>query len=135
MPILLHHTTASVHYEKIYVVGGYTGDWNPSNRLFIYDPKIDNWTIGTSMPTARGSPVSFFVGDVLYVMGGDMHDQSLSAVEAYDTINGTWTDLAPMPTARHHAASAVVDGNIYVIGGRISSSLVNVDVLIHLRFG
>lgn len=129
LPVPLHHTSSSVHDGKIYVIGGYTGDWNPSNLLFIYDPKINNWTIGPSMPTARGSPVSSFVGDVLYVIGGDKHDQSLSTVEAYNTINGTWTSLSPMPTARHHAASGVVDGNIYVIGGRIATSLVNVDVV------
>lgn len=129
LPIPLHHATASAHDGRIYVIGGYTGDWNPSDRLFIYDPKIDNWTTGPSMPTARGSHVSSFVGDVLYVIGGYMHDHSLSNVEAFDTINGTWTSLSPMPTARHHAASGVVDGNIYVIGGRITDSLVNVDVV------
>lgn len=129
LPIPLHHATASTHDGRIYVVGGYTGNWDPSDRLLIYDPKIDNWTTGPSMPTARGSPVSSFVGEVLYVIGGDAYDHSLSNVESFDTINGTWTSLSPMPTARHHAASGVVDGDIYVIGGRITDSLVNVDVV------
>lgn len=129
LPIPLHHSTASIHNGKIFVAGGYTGDWIPSDRLFIYDPKINNWTSGPSMPTARGSPVATFVDNVLYVIGGDNNDQSLSTVESYDPVNRKWSTLSPMPTARHHAASGVVDGNIYVMGGRIGNSLVNVDVL------
>ena len=129
LPIPLHHTVASTYDGKIYVIGGYTGDWIPSDRLFIYDPIINNWTSGPSMPTARGSPVASFVDGILYVIGGDLHDNPLSNVEAYDTNNRTWVTLSSMPTSRHHAASAVVDGKIYVIGGRITDSLVNVDIL------
>jgi N-acetylneuraminic acid mutarotase len=129
LPISLHHASATTNGEKIYVIGGYFGDWIPSNQLFIYDPITNNWTAGPSMPTSRGSPVSNFVNDKLYVIGGDSNDNSLSNVESYDPTTGNWTILSPMPTDRHHAASAVVNNEIYVIGGRITDSLVNVDIV------
>jgi len=124
LPIPLHHASASTHDGRIYVVGGHKGDWNPSNRLFIYDPKIDNWTTEPSMPTARGSTVSYFVGDILFVIGGDMYDHSFFSVEAFDTFNGTWTSLSPMPTTRHGLGVVNVDNTIYVIVGGLHPGLI-----------
>jgi N-acetylneuraminic acid mutarotase len=69
LPVSLHHTSATTNGNKIYVIGGYYGDWIPSNKLFIYDPVTNNWTTGPFMPTSRGSPVSNFVDDKLYVIG------------------------------------------------------------------
>lgn len=51
LPIPLHHTVASTFQDKIYVIGGYTGDWTPTNQLFIYEPKTNRWTEGSPMPT------------------------------------------------------------------------------------
>ena len=128
LPLPLHHASAAPYGGKIYLVGGYTGNWIPSNNLLIYDPATNNWTFGNPMPTPRGSPNANFVNGILYVIGGDSYNHSLVQVEAYDQLTEQWTLLAPMPTARHNAASAVVDGNIYVMGGRLTGSLVNVDV-------
>ncbi len=110
------------------MVGGYTGNWLPSNNLFIYDPATNNWTLVNPMPTPRGSPNANFVNGILYVIGGDSYDHSHVVVEGSNPITNEWVTLASMPTAGHHAASAVVDGNIYVMGGRLTGSLVNVDV-------
>jgi N-acetylneuraminic acid mutarotase len=130
LPIPLHHTVANTYQDKIYVVGGYTGDWIPSNKLFIYDPVANDWTEGNPMLTPRGSPNANFVNATLYVIGGDLDGNPVSAVEKYDVVTGEWTtSLAPMPTPRHHAASAVVDGNIYVMGGRLSGEMINVDLI------
>ena len=128
LPLPLHHSSSDTYGGKIYVVGGYTGNWIPSNNLFIYDPATNNWTVGNPMPTPRGSPNANFVNGILYVIGGDSYDHSQVVVEGYDPITTEWMTLSSMPISRHHAASAVVDGNIYVIGGRLTGSLVNVDV-------
>ena len=128
LPLPLHHSSSDTYGGKIYVVGGYTGNWIPSNNLFIYDPATNNWTVGNPMPTPRGSPNANFVNGILYVIGGDSYDHSQVVVEGYDPITTEWMTLSSMPTARHHSASTVVDGNIYVIGGRLTGSLVNVDV-------
>jgi len=117
LPLPLHHASSDTYGGKIYVVGGYTGNWIPSNNLFIYDPATNNWTVNNPMPTPRGSPNANFINGILYVIEGDSYDHSQVVVEGYDPITIEWMTLSSMPLARHHAASAVVDGNIYVIGG------------------
>lgn len=132
LPLPLHHVAAAAFDGKVYVAGGYTGDWTASDRLFIYDPVTNEWTQGNPMPTPRGYPNAEFVNGTLYVMGGDGgegYDRALNTTEAYDPNTNQWTTKASMPTSRHHAASAVVDGNIYVIGGRIGEELNNVDLI------
>lgn len=128
LPLPLHHASVDIYGGQIYVIGGYTGNWIPSNNLFIYDPATNNWTLGNPMPTPRGSSNANFVNGILYVIGGDSYDHSHVVVEGYDPIANEWMTLSSMPTARHHAGSAVVDGNIYVIGGRLTGSLINVDI-------
>ena len=80
------------------------GDSTPSNRLHMYDPITNAWTQSASMPTPRGSPNANIVNGKLYVIGGDLNDQSLSVVESYDPIANRWTIHSPMPKSRHHAA-------------------------------
>jgi hypothetical protein len=36
----------------------------------VYDPASDGWTVGTSMPTARGYAGIAVIGDLLYTVGG-----------------------------------------------------------------
>ena len=129
LPVPLHHAASTPFQDKIYVIGGYTDDWTPSDRLLVYNPTTNEWTQSSVMPTARGSPNVHFVNGTLYVIGGDADEQSLNVVESYNPITNQWTNHISMPTARHHAASVVVDENIYVIGGRLTNSLVNTDVV------
>ena len=129
LPVRLHHASSVSFQNRIYVVGGYTGDSTPSNRLYIYDPKSNTLTQGAYTPTPRGSPNANVVNGKLYVIGGDLNDQSLSVVESYDPRANRWTIQSPMPTSRHHAASAVVGENVYVIGGRLNSSYEGTDIV------
>jgi N-acetylneuraminic acid mutarotase len=131
LPLPLHHTSAASYQGKIYVAGGYTGDWTASDRLFTYDPTTNEWTQGKPMPTPRGYPTAKFVNGTLYVVGGDggaTNERSLNATESFDPVTNKWTSHASMPTARYHAAFAVVDGKLYVVGGRIGEELNKVDL-------
>jgi len=51
LPLPIHHASSGIYGGKIYVNGGYTGSWLPSNNLFIYDLATNNWTLGNPMPT------------------------------------------------------------------------------------
>src|SRR5918998_543200 len=130
LPEPLHHTAAVSYNGKIYVVGGYTAPWSPSNKLFIYDPVQNNWQEGKPMPTARGALNANFINGTLYAIGGSS-DRSLDSNEAYDPSSDSWTSKTLMPTARHHAGSAVVDDKLFVMGGRVPGvpgSLENISV-------
>jgi N-acetylneuraminic acid mutarotase len=138
LPQALHHSAATSHGGKLYLVGGFTSDiydWIPTNKLFIYDPVEDAWKEGRPMPTARGALTAVFVDGILYATGGQQSSdiivsEIMDTNEAYDPINDVWTSKKSMPTARHHIASAEVGGKIYVIGGRTAanSSLINLNV-------
>lgn len=120
MPLALDHLASAVYDGKIYVVGGFLEKKVPTDKLFIYDPKKNEWREGKSLPSPRAALTAEFINGMLYAVGGV--NSSLVPVDTnyvYDPKTNTWTTKAPMPTARHHLASAVVDGKLFVIGGRI----------------
>jgi parallel beta-helix repeat protein len=62
-------TTGKFAPKQIYVIGGLqSGNGLSLNQ--VYDPQSDNWTLGTSMPTARYGLAVAVVNDTLYAMGG-----------------------------------------------------------------
>jgi N-acetylneuraminic acid mutarotase len=133
LPQPLHHSAASSFNDKIYVIGGSSSpndNWDPTNKLFIYDPIMDKWVEDKPMPTARGAMTANFVNGILYVIGGYGSNQIVDVNEAYDPLSNEWISKKPIPTPRHHAASAVVDNQLFIIGGiRIGFyPIVNTDI-------
>jgi N-acetylneuraminic acid mutarotase len=120
MPLALDHTASLIHEGKIYVVGGFVEDKAPTDTLFIYDPEINQWQEGKSLPSPRGAMDAEFVNGILYVIGGVNASQiPVDTNFAYDPKTDTWSTKAPMPTARHHHQTVLVDGKIFALGGRI----------------
>jgi len=115
------------HEGKIYVVGGYVGNWIASDVLLIYDSDTDTWEFGENMPIARGALSAEFVSGKLYAVGGFGIDGTYSTVEQYDPDTDSWKTKASMPTPREHLASSVVDGKLYAIGG-FARGVGNLDV-------
>ena len=63
-------TTGVLAPVRLYVIGGTTDGVSALNTTYIYDPQTNNWTTGTSMPTARGALSAAVVNDTLYALGG-----------------------------------------------------------------
>ena len=120
MPASLDHTAAVTYDGKIYVVGGFHERKTPTDKLFIYDPKKNEWEEGSPLPSPRGALTAEFINGTLYAIGGlNSSHIPTNTNEAYDPKTNTWTTKSPMPTARHHISSAVIDGKLFVVGGRI----------------
>ena len=120
MPLAINHGAAVEYNGKIYLPGGFANGKVPTNKLFIYDPKKDEWTEGKPMPDPRGALTAQFINGTLYAIGGLNSSQiPVNTVEAYNPVTNTWTSKKSMPTARHHLESAVIDGKLYAVGGRI----------------
>ena len=121
MPIALDHTAAAVHDGKIYVVGGFLKRKVPTDKLFIYDPQINQWQEGKSLPSSIGAALNAqFIDGILYVVGGlNSSHVPVNTNYAYDPKTDTWSTKAPMPTARQHLQTAVIDGKLFALGGRI----------------
>ena len=103
LPLPLHHSASAVYNEKIYVVGGYLKQKVPTDKLFIYDPEINEWQEGKSLPTPRGAINAQFVNGILYVVGGvNASNIPVDTNFAYDPKTDRWSTKSPMPTPRHH---------------------------------
>jgi N-acetylneuraminic acid mutarotase len=119
LPEPLNHAAAASYENKLYVVGGFYADGEPSGRLLIYDQATNKWQDGPPIPRAKGALTANFINGILYAVGGVEKSGVSPSNWAYDPNKRAWTERSPMPTAREHLTSAVVDGKLYAIGGRV----------------
>ncbi len=117
---------------KLYAISGFATD-----RLAIYEPKTNSWTVGAPLPadpSSSGAVDKFrenfaraVANGKIYVLGGDAGPDPSGSITPlpttfeYDPANDAWTSDTPMPTARTEVAAATVNGQIYVIGGKDAS--------------
>ena len=118
--------------NKIYIIGGgNTGgpDYSPINQVQIFDPKTNQWTNGTPIPTgivsARAcATTGLSAPKRIYVIGGALTYSFRYAAtgidlnQVYDPETDTWTTSTPMPTPRWALGVAVVNDELYAIGGK-----------------
>ena len=80
LPQALHHTTAAVVNEKIYVIGGFkSGLWKPVNTTYEYDPDLHRWSNKTPMLTARGAHAAAVIDGKIHLVGGAHRNYSISS--------------------------------------------------------
>jgi hypothetical protein len=79
---------------------GATGPREPSDRLFIFDPKTNDWHEGNRMPQPRAALTADFINGLLYAVGGvNSSHIPVATNEVYDPTSNSWSETAPMPTA------------------------------------
>jgi N-acetylneuraminic acid mutarotase len=126
MPNAIDHGSGAAYNGKLYVAGGYFAGKVPTDKLYIYDPKKDEWKEGKPLPEPSGALSAEFINSTLYVVGGlDSSQNPKNTTFAYDPKTDTWTTRAPMPTARQHLATAAIDGKLYALGGRVLGDGIN----------
>jgi N-acetylneuraminic acid mutarotase len=120
LPIKIDHTAMVSYDDKLYLVGGFLEDKNPTDKLWIYDSSNKTWTEGASLSSPRGALAAEVIDGIIYAIGGvnSSHDP-VTTNEAYNIKNNSWSVKEPMVKPRHHVASAVIDGSVYVLGGRL----------------
>ncbi|NTW62128.1 hypothetical protein HGB25_01805, partial [Candidatus Saccharibacteria bacterium] len=113
------HTSCVVD-DKLYVIGGWTG--NPTNfgKMEMFDPITGLWSSKSPMPTPRANLSCAAIGNKIYVVGGmDISNwPGLKTLEVYDISTDTWATLADMPTGRWGLRAVAVNGKLYIFGGR-----------------
>lgn len=137
LPISIDHTAAVSYDGKLFLVGGFLEDKNPTDKLWIYDPTTEDWTEGAPLPSSRGALAAEVINGTIYAIGGvNSTHHPVTTNEAYNIENNSWSSLEPLSKPKHHVASAVVGDSIYVLGGRlfgngepteINESLTNMD--------
>ena len=100
---------ASAANGKIFVMSG--------SDNFVYDPKMDNWSLIQPMPTPRSFFAVAVIQNKIYTIGGRRGHDYFSSNEVYDSSTCAWKDLSPIPANISDMDANVVNGKIYVIGG------------------
>ena len=123
LPIGLHHAGAAALDGALYVVGGFTVSedtlWNPSDRVFRFNPAGGAWTERAPLPTARGGLAVTTLQGRLYAVSGYDGRRNPAAVEVYDPARDHWIAAAPLPTPRDHLVAVAIGETLYAIGGRV----------------
>ncbi len=114
-----HQPAVAVVTDKVHVIAGavsFPDDYDrDGDRVEVYDPASDRWTITASTPM----PIAYFTafeakGRILTMPGSNPRGQILE----YEPSRLRWRALdEPVPTSRWQTAAAMVDGKIYVFGG------------------
>ncbi|MEC9018583.1 MAG: kelch repeat-containing protein [Nitrospinota bacterium] len=130
LPRALHHTTARVVNEKIYVIGGFeSGSWKPVNTTYEYVPELNKWFNKTPMPTARGAHAAAVINGKIYLVGGAHRKLfklvNTNAHEVYNPSKDSWKKLSPLPTPRDHLTATAKNEKLFAIGGRINVNYQN----------
>lgn len=101
---------------KLYVVGGVGPQ---ANRVFVFDPMSDDWSVLSSKFPAERSALALAVLDgEIYALGGRNSNGSPSSrVDILDPATGKWRRGPALPEARAGIGAAVLEGRIHVVGG------------------
>lgn len=108
-----------------YIVTGYLGSFNESNKLFQYDPAANSWNEKAPFPgTARQYSVVFTLNNKAYLIGGYSESgQALKDVWCYDAFTNSWSQLNDFPgLSRWHATALTIQETAYFGMGTTADS-------------
>jgi N-acetylneuraminic acid mutarotase len=117
-PITRTENSAALLDGKIYVLGGFTPK-GTTNRVDVWNPILNNWSIAVPLPQALHHTTAVVVDGKIYVIGGFKSEfwKPINTTYEYNPDLQKWFNKTPMPTARGAHAAAVIDGKIHLVGG------------------
>jgi N-acetylneuraminic acid mutarotase len=137
-PKSFNHFQAVNYQGLIWVVGAFNTNNYPNEmpepNIHVYDPAIDKWIVGPSIPEGRrrGAAGLVLYEDQFYLVGGNTlghsDNGSVSFMDRFDPRTGEWEVLADAPRARDHFQAVVAESKLYCIGGRAPVEIPEVDV-------
>ncbi len=110
-----NHHGSEVVAGKWYLIGGLSSG---AGRVQIYDPVLDSWSSGATMPWSGGSVATCVIDGLIYAAGGIVGSSTVNNVAVYDPLLDTWTALPSLPSGVNHAAASTDGERFYVFGGR-----------------
>lgn len=111
-----------VFQNKVYCIGGYSGNENVTGVNEVYNPSVDMWETKASMPTPRSGFFAVTFQNKIYCIGGYLKNGSVTRLnEVYDPLTDTWETKTSMLTPRAGVKANVANSKIYCIGGYLPS--------------
>ena len=127
-PFAVQQVATAVLNSRIWVVGGLTDAQDATARTEFYDPTIDTWSPGPSLPTPLHHAMMVAYRNTLVVIGGfapqggDVLGTTSARVLFLNQAQNGWTDGPGLHIARGAGAAAVVGNKIIVVGGRTGAT-------------
>jgi N-acetylneuraminic acid mutarotase len=116
MPYTLTEAFVGVVNGKIYVVGGWDGNW-AVNYVQEFDPAANTWTQKAPMPTQRALLSGAVIGGKIYVTCGWHGEYKI--LEVYDPATNTWATKTDAPYGMlQDNSGAGLGNNLYIMGGK-----------------
>lgn len=139
------------HGSYIYRIGGRNADGTASTDILMAKINLGAageagallWQQTAPLPGGRAYAAAFAAGNLLYVLGGEGDNETITADIAYTRINpddGTlgfgetkfWEhNSTALPEALSHAACELYDGRVFLIGGTTGQG--PTDAIMHAR--
>lgn len=130
VPVPIDDQVQMVYKDSlIYVITGWSNTTN-RNTVQIYNPALDQWSVGTSLPNTNtyksfGSSGAL-IGDTIFYFAGAASSRNLpiqnvlrmGIIDPNDPTQISWSDTILDPTIRgYRMAATSVNGNVHWIGG------------------
>ncbi len=131
LPVALHHAAAGQLGDRLYVVGGYSGElaaWTPVADVWSLGIDDDQWRREPPLSVPRGALAVAALPDALVAVGG-VGGPDLARTEILETGAASWKRGPDLRVPREHLAATTVDGRVYAIGGRVGGLETNLDVV------
>jgi non-specific serine/threonine protein kinase len=126
-PTARQQLAAAEDHGSVWVVGGILGD-KATAKAESYDPVVDKWKAGPSLPIQVHHASGASYKGELVVLGGWIPDGPNLTAAISDRVfalrNGQWVDLPRLSHPRAAAAAAVVGDKLVVVGGQADGQLV-----------
>jgi hypothetical protein len=124
-PEALSHAAVATDGARVYLAGGFVGDWKGvntpvTNHVWIYNTSANAWSAGLDLPAPRAAGALVRVGRLLHFFGGvDSGIRDSGSHWVLDLRKPTaWKSAAAMPNPRNHLGYINYEGKIFAIGGQ-----------------
>jgi N-acetylneuraminic acid mutarotase len=121
MPYQQNEAASAVIDGKVYVIGGFEIDSEPTTRVQVYDPASNKWSEGAPLRERVHHAAATVVDNKIYLVGGFRNvfskREPLDTVWVFDPAAKTWEKKAPLSSPRGAHMAAAIGDKIYAIGG------------------
>jgi hypothetical protein len=129
LPVALHHAGAGQLGDRLYVVGGYSGELaagTPVAEVWSLGWEEKEWRKEPPLSAPRGALAVASLPDALVAVGG-VAGPDLARTEILDRGASSWKRGPDLRVPREHLAATVLGGRVYAIGGRVGGLETNLD--------
>jgi N-acetylneuraminic acid mutarotase len=135
IPYRVQEIYPALHQGRIYLAGGLSPDVDAaqqgvSDRVYVYDPAIDRWEPGPSLPEPRHHPYLVSTGSALFAIGGFVvagggRWSASRDILRLDEAAGAWVKVAELRAPQSETVAGVIGGKVYIASGRAPTGRAN----------